>query len=105
MEKRRVLPTAVGLGVTWGAGVMLLGWISVTGWGARIVDLLSGLYLGFRPTFFGGIVGGLWAFVDAFVAGVVYALVFNAVDARSGRSPSLASREHEGVAATATAQH
>jgi len=104
MEKLRVLPIAVAMGVTWGAGVMLLGWISATGWGSRVVDLLSSVYLGLRPTFLGGIVGGLWAFADAFVAGAVFTLVFNAVKGRETRHPSLPSREPERVSPAAAAR-
>jgi len=101
MEKLKVLPTAVGMGATWGVGVMLLAWISATGWGGRIVDLLSSVYLGLRPTFAGGIIGGLWAFADAFVAGVLFTLVFNAVNGRGARFPSLSGREPERVSAAA----
>jgi hypothetical protein len=102
MEKLRILPTAVGLGVTWGAGVALLGWISATGFGARFVDVLSSIYIGLRPGFLGGIVGGLWAFADAFVAGALFTVVFNAVAHRGERFPSLTSRESGGMAASAS---
>jgi hypothetical protein len=73
--------------------------------GTRLVDLLSSLYVGLRPTFLGGIIGGLWAFADAFLAGVVFTLVFNAVSRRGERFPSLSSREPGGVSATPVAQH
>jgi len=103
MEKLRILPTAMGLGVTWALGVILLGWISSTGWGARFVDMLSSVYVGFRPTFIGGIVGGLWAFTDAFVTGVLFVLVFNAVARRGEGFPSLTSREPARMPAPASA--
>jgi hypothetical protein len=103
MEKLRLLPTAVAMGATWAMGVMLLGWISITGWGTRFVDVLSSIDVGFRPTFIGGIVGGLWAFADAFAAGAVFALVFNAIAARHERFPSLTGRETADMAATAPA--
>jgi hypothetical protein len=105
MERIRLLPTAIAMGATWAMGVTLLGWISITGWGIRFVDVLSSVYIGFRPTFIGGIVGGLWAFTDAFAAGVVFALVFNAIAARNERFPSLTGHETSDVAAGAPAHH
>lgn len=58
--------------------MLLLGWISVRGWGARVVEVLSSLYIGFASTFWGGVIGGLWGFADAFLAGLVFALLYNA---------------------------
>ncbi|MGE5276893.1 MAG: bacteriophage holin [Acidobacteriota bacterium] len=89
MTRLRVVPMALGLGVTWGMGIMLLGWISASGWGARFVDVLSSLYLGYSSTFAGGVIGGLWAFGDAFLGGLVLALLYNALAGR-GRAEKAA---------------
>lgn len=78
MTKLRVVPMALGLGVTWGIGIMLLGWVSAAGWGTKLVEVLSSLYLGYTSTFLGGVIGGLWGFVDAFFAGLVVSLLYNA---------------------------
>ncbi len=78
MTKLRVVPVGLAIGFTWGIGVLLLGWISAAGWGARLVDVLSSLYLGYAPTLLGGLVGGLWAFVDGFLGGLVLAFLYNA---------------------------
>jgi NhaP-type Na+/H+ or K+/H+ antiporter len=69
---------ALAMAVTWGLGIMLLGWISASGWGSRLVVSLSSLYLGFASTFVGGLIGGAWAFADAFVAGLVLTALYNA---------------------------
>jgi hypothetical protein len=79
MEKLSVEGLAVGLGVSWSALVLFIGWVSVTGWGTNVVDVLSSLYIGYAPTFLGGIIGAIWAFVDGAIGGLIIALVYNAV--------------------------
>lgn len=78
MTKLRVLPMAFGLGVTWGIGIMLLGWVSAAGWGTKLVEVLSSLYLGYASAFLGGVIGGIWGFGDGFFAGLVLSLLYNA---------------------------
>jgi hypothetical protein len=65
------------MGITWGLGMVCLGWIAAAGWGVKIVEALSSLYLGFAATFVGGLIGGLWGFADAFLAGLVLAFPYN----------------------------
>ncbi len=78
MAKLKVVPMALGAGVTWGLGMLFLGWVSATGWGAKIVEVLSSLYVGYASTFLGGVIGGLWGFADAFLAGLLLTLLYNA---------------------------
>ena len=73
----RIVPVALAFGLTWGIGVMLLGWVSGIGWGGRLVDVLSSVYVGYASTFLGGLIGGAWAFVDGFVAGLLLAFLYN----------------------------
>ncbi len=75
----RAVPIAVALGLTWGLGIMLLGWISAFGWGARVVEVIASAYVGYASSFVGGLIGGVWGFVDAFVAGLVFAFFYNAL--------------------------
>jgi len=77
MSRLRAVPIALALGVTWGMGILLLGWVSAAGWGAKFVEVLSSLYVGYASTFLGGVIGGLWAFGDAFLAGLVVAFLYN----------------------------
>jgi hypothetical protein len=44
-----------------------------------LVTVLSSLYIGYSPTFLGGIIGGIWAFVDGAIAGAIIAWVYNLV--------------------------
>jgi hypothetical protein len=69
---------ALGIGVSWGTGMLLLGWITAFGWGTEMLNVLSSLYIGFMPGFFGGIVGALWGFIDGAIGGIIIALVYNA---------------------------
>ena len=73
----RIVPVALAFGLTWGIGVMLLGWVSGIGWGGRLVGVLSSVYVGYASTFLGGLIGGAWAFVDGFVAGLLLAFLYN----------------------------
>ncbi|MEE9125296.1 MAG: bacteriophage holin [candidate division NC10 bacterium] len=67
----------VALGLTWGAGVLFLGLAGAIGWGRPVVDVLGSFYLGFGPSLFGSLIGGLWGFVDGAVGGVVIAWLYN----------------------------
>jgi hypothetical protein len=77
MTRLSVKGLGLALGVTWGAGVLILGLIGAVGWGRAVVDVLGSLYLGFRPTLLGSVIGGVWAFVDGTLAGVVIAWLYN----------------------------
>ncbi len=67
---------ALGLGVTWGLGVLLLGWAGWLGYGTGFTGL-SSIYLGYDATFLGGIIGALWGFVDGAIGGALIAWVYN----------------------------
>ena len=77
MTRLSVKGLGLAVGVTWGIGVLILGLIGSIGWGRAVVDVLGSLYLGFRPTPVGSIIGGAWAFVDGALAGVVVAWLYN----------------------------
>lgn len=83
MQKLRVVPLAVAVGVTWALGILLLGWTGSFGWGTGIVDVMSSLYIGYGPSFVGGIIGGIWALVDGAICGAVIALIYNAAAGKS----------------------
>ncbi len=83
MNRLRAVPMAVGMGIAWGLGIMCLGWISATGLGARVVSDLASLYLGYSSSLAGGLIGGAWAFVDAFLAGLVLAFAYNTLAGRT----------------------
>jgi hypothetical protein len=79
MQRLSVSATALGFGLTWAVAILSIGWTSMFGWGTRVVGVVSSLYIGYAPTFLGGIIGALWALVDGAIGGAIFALVYNAV--------------------------
>ncbi len=47
------------------------------GWGTPIVHLISSIYLGYDATLRGIVMGMLWGFLDFFIAGYIFAWVYN----------------------------
>lgn len=84
MEKLNVKALAVALGASWGGGMLFLGWASIFGWGTKVVDVISSVYIGFAPTFLGGIIGAIWGFADAAIGGAIIALIYNYIVKRKG---------------------
>jgi hypothetical protein len=76
---RRINIKALGLslGLTWAGGVFVLGFAASFGYGVDLVEFISRFYLGYEATLIGALVGALWAFVDAFIGGVVIAWLYN----------------------------
>jgi hypothetical protein len=68
---------ALTCGLVWGGGVLLLGLAGAVGWGRALVEVLGSLYIGFRPTVVGSIIGGIWALVDGALGGAVVAWLYN----------------------------
>ena len=79
MKKLSVKGLALAFGISWAIGMLLLGWMSAFGWGTKILELLSSLYIGFKPGFWGGIVGAAWGLIDGAIGGALVALIYNAV--------------------------
>ncbi|MGB2768459.1 MAG: bacteriophage holin [Candidatus Zixiibacteriota bacterium] len=82
MEKLNVKALTVSLGATWGFFVLCLGWVAGFGWGTRVVEVMSSVYIGYAPCFVGGLIGALWGFLDGAVGGLIIALVYNAIARR-----------------------
>ncbi len=78
MAKLDVKALGLTLGIVWGAAMFLLGLIGIySSWGGGIQEIMSTLYIGYKPTFLGSIIGGIWGFIDAGIAGVVVAWLYN----------------------------
>ncbi|MCH9644603.1 MAG: bacteriophage holin [Gammaproteobacteria bacterium] len=59
---------AFSFGVFWGLGMLLAGWGDwLFGYAKQFVSVFGSIYIGFKPTFIGAIIGGAWGFVDFFV--------------------------------------
>ncbi len=82
MEKLNVKALAIGLGVSWGSAMLFLGWASMFGWGIKFVEIIASVYIGFAPSFIGGIIGAIWGFFDGAIGGAIIAFVYNTVEGR-----------------------
>ena len=77
MNKLNVKATTLSFGFTCAIYMLFLGWISATGWGVRDVSVIADLYLGYKPTFVGGLIGALWGFLDGAIAGFLISYFYN----------------------------
>ena len=77
MDKMCIRSLTFSLAITWAIGVLFLGWVAIGGWGSYLVDVLGSFYIGYEASFFGAIIGAIWAFVDAAIAGFLIALFYN----------------------------
>jgi len=79
MDRLNVKALAIALGSAWSLCMLFSGWAAIFGWSEKFVEIMGSVYIGFEPTFIGGIVGAIWGFIDGAIAGLVIALVYNAV--------------------------
>jgi hypothetical protein len=78
MAKVDIKALGLTLGIVWGVAMFLLGlMVMFFNWGVAWVELMSSLYIGYKATFLGSIIGGIWGFVDAGIAGVIIAWLYN----------------------------
>lgn len=75
MQKLNVWGWAVTVGGIIGISTVLIGWWA--GDADVIVNRLSEFYIGYAPSFVGGIVGGAWAFTIWTLIGAIFASIYN----------------------------
>lgn len=82
----KVLSLGLSLGITWSVSILFLGIVAwLFNWGTALVNIFGSLYIGYTPTFWGSIIGMIWAFFDCFIGGVIIAWLYNLF---SGSSPT-----------------
>ena len=70
----------LSLGLVCGIYMVLLGLISgLFGWGAAIVRLIGSMYIGYDSSLKGLLIGFVWSFIDCFIAGYIFALIYNKI--------------------------
>jgi hypothetical protein len=79
MNRCQPFALGVAIGVLWAIYIFFLGIFAMFGWGAALVLPMASLYIGYSASIIGAIIGGIWAFIDGFVAGVVIAWVYNLI--------------------------
>ena len=78
MTKVDVRAFGLMLGCIWSVGVLALGIVSMlSNWGARTVKLFSGVYIGYKATLQGSLIGAAWGFMDGAISGIVIAWIYN----------------------------
>lgn len=75
--KWNVLGLTLAAGITWGASMVIAGWGAIFGWCNAFVEVMASIYIGYEPTFIGGVIGGIWGFADGALAGFLIALFYN----------------------------
>ena len=89
---------ALTCGLLWGFGLFLLTWWVIALDGASgEVPFLGRIYRGYAVSPVGSIVGGIWAFVDGWAGGAVFAWVYNWLTGRiTPAATSEATPAHRG---------
>jgi len=78
MAKLDIKAFGLTLGIVWGAAMFILGlMVMLFDWGAAWLTLMSSLYIGYKATLLGSIIGGAWGFIDAGIGGLVIAWLYN----------------------------
>ena len=78
MAKLDVKAFGLAMGIVWGSIMFIMGILNMRlSWGAGIEELMSTLYIGYKPTIGGSIIGGIWGFFDAGIGGVIVAWLYN----------------------------
>jgi len=78
MVKLDIKAFGLSLGIVWGVGMFLLGlMVLFCNWGSSLVGVMSSVYIGYKPTFLGSLIGGIWGFFDAGIGGAIIAWLYN----------------------------
>ena len=74
-----VISFGLAVGVTWALGIFILGIVNIffSTWGVDFISSIGSVYVGYEPTILGSILGGIWAFIDGFIGGVILAWLYN----------------------------
>lgn len=79
-EKNRlnILSLGFAVGISWAVCIFFLGIMAwLFDWGTALVEITSSLYIGYKATFLGSVIGTIWAFVDGFIGGAIIAWLYN----------------------------
>ena len=81
--KLNVWAFATAFAIWWGVGVFLLTWWVIAIGEAPIEPTFLGrIYIGYEVTPLGSVIGLVWGVVDAFIAGAIFAWLYNLIATR-----------------------
>jgi len=76
--KLHVLSFGLTLGILWALSLFLMGIIAGnSGFAAGFVTSIGTVYIGYKATLTGSLLGALWGFIDAGVGGLLIAWIYN----------------------------
>jgi len=77
----RLNPWALGFAgaIIWAFVIFIMGIINMSSitYGSGFVNAMSALYAGYKPTFWGSIIGAIWGFFDAGIFMLLLAWLYN----------------------------
>jgi len=75
---------ALASGIIWGVGLLILTWWIIAFSGVTNETTMIGrVYLGYRISPLGSVIGLLWAFADGLICGAVFAWLYNLIATRT----------------------
>ena len=78
MAKLDVKAMGLTLGIIWSAATIIMGVTSMFfDYGRGFVHAIGALYIGYESTIVGTLIGGVWAFIDAGIFGLILAWLYN----------------------------
>ena len=78
MVKLDIRAFGLASGILWGSGLLIMGLVSTfSNYGSQWINMLSSVYIGYKSTVTGSIIGGLWGFIDAGIGGLLLAWIYN----------------------------
>ena len=81
--KLNIKAFALASGIWWGVGIFLLTWWIIAFSGASDAPFFLGrIYLGYTISPLGSVIGLVWGFVDALIAGAIFAWLYNVIGSR-----------------------
>jgi hypothetical protein len=80
-ECNKFCPAAFGfsLGILWGLGLLIVGLINhwEPSFGHPFIQTMSSVYIGYKSTIEGSLIGFAWGFIDFFIFGFLIAYIYN----------------------------
>jgi len=78
MAKLDIKAFGLACGIVWGSAMLFLGLINTFfAWGGGIERAMATVYIGYKSTPLGSIIGGVWGFFDAGIGGLALAWLYN----------------------------
>lgn len=86
--KLNVKALALTSGIMWGIGVFILTWwIIISSGVTNETTMIGRVYLGYRISPLGSVIGLVWAFADGLICGAIFAWLYNLIAARTSGTP------------------